>query len=432
MARIVIIGAGIGGIPMAYELKEALGSEHEIILISRGDKFNFVPSNPWLMVNWRSRQEVEFTVTDYIEKTGVKFICTGVKKLQPQENRLILFDDSELSYDYLIIATGPKLAFDEIEGMGPELYSHSVCTAEHATKAAVGWQKLLANPGAAVVGAAQGASCFGPAYETALIMDTDLKTHGLREQVPLTFVTSEPYLGHLGLGGVGESAKLLEEEFRRRQIKWICNAKITKIEATHVLVDEYNSDGSIKQQHTIASSFNMILPAFKGIDAFAGIEGLVNPRGFIITDKHQANPKYPNIYALGVCVAIPPVEATIVPTGAPKTGYMIESMVTAIASNLKAVLNGEEQHTQATLNTVCFADFGDGGTAFVAIPQFKPRQYDWFYEGKLVHYAKVAFEKYYTYKVKHGVSEPFYEKFIMKMLGIMKTRDDDQTKEHNS
>lgn len=97
----------------------------------------------------------------------------------------------------------------------------------------------------------------------------------------------------------------------------------------------------------------MILPSFKGIDAFANIEGLVNPKGFIIVDKHQANPKYPNIYSLGVCVAIPPVEKTIIPTGAPKTGYMIESMVTAIASNLKAVLNGEEQHTQATCCMFC-------------------------------------------------------------------------------
>ncbi|AJI57558.1 pyridine nucleotide-disulfide oxidoreductase family protein [Francisella philomiragia] len=428
MARIVIIGAGIGGIPMAYELKEAIGNDHEIILISKGDKFNFVPSNPWVMVNWRSREDVEFTISNYIEKAGINFVSDGVKKLYPDENKLVLFNDKEITYDYLIIATGPKLAFDEIEGMGPDLYSHSVCTVDHATKAASNWDKVLKKPGPVVVGAAQGASCFGPAYETALIMDTDLRKHNIREQTPITFVTSEPYLGHLGLAGVGDSPKLLEEEFKKRNISWICNAKITKIDAENIYVDEYDDNGSIKQQHTIRSIFNMILPSFKGIDAFASIEGLVNPKGFIIVDKHQANPKYPNIYSLGVCVAIPPVEKTIIPTGAPKTGYMIESMVTAIASNLKAVLNGEEQHTQATLNAVCFADFGDGGVAFAAIPQFKPREHDWYYEGKLVHYAKVAFEKYYTYKVKHGVSEPFFEKIMMRMLGISKVKDDEISK----
>ena len=73
----------------------------------------------------------------------------------------------------------------------------------------------------------------------------------------------------------------------------------------------------------------MMLPAFKGVDAVANVEGLCNPRGFVIVDEYQRNPKFNNIYAAGVCIAIPPVEATPVPTGAPKTGYMIESMVTA-------------------------------------------------------------------------------------------------------
>lgn len=146
MARIVIIGAGIGGIPMAYELKEAIGNDHEIILISKGDKFNFVPSNPWVMVNWRSREDVEFTISNYIEKAGINFVSDGVKKLYPDENKLVLFNDKEITYDYLIIATGPKLAFDEIEGMGPDLYSHSVCTVDHATKAASDWIKYSKTP----------------------------------------------------------------------------------------------------------------------------------------------------------------------------------------------------------------------------------------------------------------------------------------------
>ncbi|AFJ44164.1 Sulfide-quinone reductase [Francisella orientalis] len=390
---------------MAYELKEAIDNDHEIILISKGDKFNFVPSNPWVMVNWRSREDVEFTISNYIKKAGINFVSDGVKKLYPDENKLVLFNDKEITYDYLIIATGPKLAFDEIEGMGPDLYSHSVCTVDHATKAASDRDKVLKNLGPVVVGAAQGASCFGPAYETALIMDTDLRKHNIREQTPITFITSEPYLGHLGLAGVGDSPKLLEEEFKKQNINWVCNAKITKIDAENIYVDEYDNNGSIKQQHIIRSIFNMILPSFKGFDAFANIEGLVNPRGFIIVDKHQANPKYPNIYSLGVCVAIPPVEKTIIPTG-----YMIESMVTAIASNLKAVLNGEEQHTQATLNALCFADFGDGGVAFAAIPQFKPREHDWYYEGKLVHYAKVAFEKYYNIKLSMVLVNHFLKK----------------------
>ena len=83
-----------------------------------------------------------------------------------------------------------------------------------------------------------------------------------------------------------------------------------------------------------SSAHSMILPAFTGIEAVMGVDGLSNPRGFIIVDEHQRNPTYPDIYAVGVCVAIPPVGPTPLPVGVPKTGYMIESMVTATVPNM--------------------------------------------------------------------------------------------------
>ena len=83
-------------------------------------------------------------------------------------------------------------------------------------------------PGPIVVGAVQGASCFGPAYEFAFILDTELRRRSIRDHVPMTFVTSEPYIGHLGLDGVGDTKGLLESEMRDRHIKWITNARIHK------------------------------------------------------------------------------------------------------------------------------------------------------------------------------------------------------------
>jgi sulfide:quinone oxidoreductase len=166
----------------------------------------------------------------------------------------------------------------------------------------------------------------------------------------------------------------------------------------------------------------MMLPAFKGIDAVYGIEGLTNPRGFILIDEHQRNPRYRNIFSVGVCVAIPPVEQTPVPTGAPKTGYMIESMVTAAAHNIREVLDGGQPTHRATWNAVCLADFGDTGVAFVALPQIPPRNVNWFAEGKWVHLAKVAFEKYFLRKMKKGTTEPLYEKIVLSAMGIKKLK----------
>ena len=162
----------------------------------------------------------------------------------------------------------------------------------------------------------------------------------------------------------------------------------------------------------------MMLPAFKGVDPVAAVEGLCNPRGFVLIDEFQRSKKHRNIFAAGVCVAIPPVEATPVPTGAPKTGYMIETMVTAIVHNIAADIAGRPADAEATWNAICLADMGDTGMAFVALPQIPPRNVNWFKKGKWVHLAKIAFEKYFLYKMKNGNSDPIYEKYVMRILGI--------------
>ncbi len=420
MAHIVVLGAGIGGMTMAYEMREQARAQDQVTVISNHSFFQFTPSNPWVAVNWRGKDDITLPVAPYLEKKGIRFIAVGAKRVHPERNEIELADGGIVAYDYLIIATGPKLAFDEVEGLGPQGHTQSVCHVDHAVEAGRAWDKFVQEPGPIVVGAVQGASCYGPAYEFAMIMDTDLRKRRIRSKVPMTFVTAEPYIGHLGLGGVGDSKGLMESAMRHRHIKWICNAKVTKVEAGKMFVAEHNEDGTVKKEHELPFKYSMMLPAFKGIDAVFGIEGLTNPRGFIVADPFQRNPKFPNVYSVGVCVAIPPVEATPVPTGTPKTGYMIESMVTATAHNIRNMLDGKEPDRKATWNAVCLADFGDTGAAFVALPQIPPRNVNWFKEGKWVHLAKVAFEKYFLRKMKKGTTEPIYEKYVLGVLGIKK------------
>ena len=423
MAHIVILGAGIGGMPMAFEMREHARSEDRITVISDTPTFHFMPSNPWVAVNWRTRRDIELPIEPILKKKKIDFIPVGAKRVHPQENRIELDDGRSIAYDYLVIATGPKLAFDEVEGLGPNGHTQSVCHVDHAVTSNENWQTFLKDPGPIVVGAVQGASCYGPAYEFAMIMETDLRRRKLRDRVPMTYVTAEPYIGHLGLGGVGDSRGMIESAFRDKHIKWICNAKVTKIEADKMFVTEVNEDGIEKKQHELPFKYSMMLPAFKGVDAVFGIEGLTNPRGFILIDEYQRNPKFQNVFSVGVCVAIPPVEATPVPTGTPKTGYMIESMVTAAAYNIRALLDDHEPDKKATWNAICLADFGDTGIAFAAMPQIPPRNVNWFSEGKWVHLAKVAFEKYFLMKMKNGTSEPFYEGLLLKTIGIKKLKD---------
>ncbi|MDO8769766.1 MAG: FAD/NAD(P)-binding oxidoreductase [Burkholderiaceae bacterium] len=428
MAHIVIMGAGIGGMPAAYELRELLGKEHRITVVNSTDYFQFVPSNPWLAVGWREREQITLPIAPYLERKDIAFIARAVTQIDAPANRLTLDGGATLNYDYLVITTGPKLAFNEVPGAGPLTsggggFTHSVCSVDHAQEFFADYQKFLDNPGPVVIGAMPGASCFGPAYEFAFILDTDLRKRKLRNKVPITYVTSEPYIGHLGLGGVGDSKSMLESELRSRDMKWITNARTTRVEEGKMFVTQLDELGNVYKEHELDFKLSMMLPAFKGVDAVAAVPHLCNPRGMVLIDEFQRSKAYRNIFSAGVCVAIPPVEVTPVPTGTPKTGYMIESMVGAIAHNIADELAGKPAEAKGTWNAICLADMGDTGAAFVALPQIPPRNVNWFKKGKWVHLAKIAFEKYFMRKIKTGNSEPVYEKYVLKLLGIVRLKD---------
>ncbi|MDP1630483.1 MAG: FAD-dependent oxidoreductase [Caulobacter sp.] len=420
---IVVLGAGLGGTVAAFEIKATVGDKADVTVVSLGDTFHFVPSNPWVAVHWRKREAIEVKLPPVMKKRGIGFTPVGAKRVHPAENRIELNDGESLAYDYLVIATGPDLAFDEIEGLGPTPgFTQSICHVDHAVQAAAAFDEFVKNPGPIVVGAVQGASCFGPAYEFAMILDTELRRRKIRDKVPMTFVTSEPYIGHLGLDGVGDTKGLLESEMRNRHIKWVTNARVKKITDGVMDIEEVADDGSVKATQSLPFAYSMMLPGFRGVGAVMGIEGLTNPRGFIIADKNQRNPTFPNVFSLGVCVAIAPTGKTPVPVGVPKTGFMIESMVTAVAHNLRALINGEAADSQATWNAICLADFGDGGVIFIAQPQIPPRNVNWAAEGGWVHLAKVGFEKFFLGKIRRGESETFYEKLTLDLIGAHKLK----------
>ncbi|MBC8493612.1 MAG: FAD-dependent oxidoreductase [Candidatus Thioglobus sp.] len=422
MAHVVVIGASTGGLPFAYDIKKTLGKSHKVTVISNNPNFNFIPSNPWLAVGWRSEDDISFELAPRLKRKDINLIVGEATEIKPDDNQ-VMVGDQVVDYDYLVLATGPKLAFDEVEGLGPDGHSVSICTTAHAKVASDEWEAFCENGGGPiVVGAVQGASCFGPAYEFATIMDTDLKKRGIRDKCPITFVTAEPYIGHLGLGGVGDSKGLLESEFRHRHIKWITNAKVASVTADTVTVEQVDDNGATIKTHEVATMHTMMLPAFKGVDAVANLANVdaryVNPRGFVMINDYQQSPIKDNIFSLGVNIAIPPVEATPVMCGTPKTGYMIESMVTAIVHNIEEMIAGEKPTHHPTWNAVCIADMGDTGAAFVAMPQIPPRNVTWAKKGKMMHLAKIAFEKFFIRNMKTGNSEPAYQKYIFKMLGI--------------
>jgi sulfide:quinone oxidoreductase len=408
--------------PAAYEMREKLRPGDKLTVISNNPKHHFTPSNPWVAVDWRKRGDIEVDIARPAGEEEGRFHPVGAKRVHPDKNQIELDDGRSIDYDYLVIATGPKLAFDESRAWGRNGHTHSICHVDHAVEAEQAWQEFVKDPGPIVVGAVQGLLLrpglrvrHDHGYRPAPAQDPRQGADDLRHRRALHRPPRPRRRRRL--------QGLIESVMRERHIKWICNAKTTKVEAGKMYVTEHDEDGTPKKEHVLDFKYSMMLPAFKGIDAVIGIEGLANPRGFILIDAFQRNPKFKNIYSVGVCVAIPPVEATPVPTGAPKTGYMIESMVTATVHQHPRSARRQGADHKATWNAVCLADFGDNGAAFVALPQIPPRNVNWFSKGKWVHLAKIAFEKYFMRKIKKGTSEHIFEKMVLNAMGIMKLKD---------
>ncbi len=414
MARVVVIGAGLGGLPAAYELRHALPHEHKITLISNQPKFTFVPSLPWVGLGLKSLNLIQLDLAEIVPRHGIELILDTVTAIDPKSKQITLKDQT-LGYDYVVIATGPELALDALPGLGPEGgYTQSVCNPHHAVLAGEAWEKFLANPGPIVVGAAPGASCFGPAYEFAFLIHHVLKQKGLRSQVPITFITSEPYAGHLGISGMDNSRWLMRKFMADREIELMENTAISHFapDAVHL------ADGRM-----IPAKFVMVLPPFRGPRFLREAPGLTDAKGFVPVLPTYRHPDFESVYAVGVITQLKAVEQTPIPTGAPKVGLMTEEMALAVAHNIALELGVTSGlQLKPTLQAVCFADFGDTGALFLADPLLPDesghRHRALTYNGIWVAWMKAGFEKYFLMKMRLGWTIPWFERWGFRAIGL--------------
>ena len=174
---------------------------------------------------WRRAPKSRSTCTEVMTRKRINYQSQGAKRDHPKPNRVELNDGSNVSGDYLVIATGPTSPWTKSSAWSPAR-TRSMLPRRSRRAGTCGCSTGLRQKirGRIVVGAVQGASCFGPAYEFAFILDAELRERKIRDKVPMTFVTSEPYIGHLGLDGVGDTKGLLEGQLREHHIKWITSA----------------------------------------------------------------------------------------------------------------------------------------------------------------------------------------------------------------
>jgi len=393
--RIVVVGSSFAGYTGALELHHLLGDNHDIIVIAKSADFVFIPSLIWFPFGLREKKDIAFDVRPIYAKRNIQFIeaeATGFDLA----NRKVLTSAGPIDYDFLLIATGPKVDFESVPGLGPGKNSWSICNIEHATKTRQAWQDFIQDPGPIIIGASQGAACFGAAYEFMFNVRYQLKKQRLLEKAPITFVTAEPFLGHFGIGGFGNAKKMSEMFFNMYHIQWRTDTVLKEVQPGGVLLE----NGEF-----LPSKFTMVIPRFLGVDAVRNTPGLGNANGFIEVNDGYQHLQYPEIYAAGVAVFVPPVGGSKVPCGVPKTGYPSEVMAKTAAFNIATDVEGKSEHRSmpfSMIHAYCIMDTGDMGMMILGDHMLGARHLEFIIPGPQAHWAKLAFEKYFMSSRSHG------------------------------
>jgi len=389
MAKVVILGAGIAGHTASAYLRKWLSKKHEVVVVSPSRFYQWIPSNIWVGVGKMKPDQVRFDLTPAYKRWGTQFKQARCMAIYPEGNsgsvkgfvRIEYTEASrkgeseDVSYDFLVNATGPKLNFEATDGLGPEKYSESVCSFAHAENA---WKSLQTciekmksgQKQTLIVGTGHAlATCQGAAFEYILNIDHELRQLGIREMADIKWISNEYELGDFGMGGAFlkkggyiTSTKIFTESFFiERDISWIKQAGVYKLEPNKIFYE--NLEGEYKEEYF---DFAMLIPAFSGhgIKAYNKSEQditteLFAPNNLMKVDADYSvkayddwtindwpstyqSSAYPNIFAQGIAFAPPhsiskPMKSkngTPIFPSPPRTGMPSGVMGKVVAQNI--------------------------------------------------------------------------------------------------
>lgn len=426
MARVAIIGAGFAGQTAAMYLGDALRTGHEVTVINRLDQFGYVPSWVWVGVGHMPVEKTLFPLEPVYRKFGVRFVHGAATQVNVDERvvtaELARGGETRVSYDYLIVATGPKLDFAGTPGLGPEEgYSQSICTATHAVAARDRYLEEVARLQKGerrrfVIGTGHpGATCQGAGFEYITNIHKDLLRRGLRGQADLLWLSNERLVGDFGVGGVSArqggrivtSEEFIGAAFREYGIRSQVRTGVLEVGEDTISWEDY--DGNAGET---GFDFSMLIPRFLGQPiAFVNAAGddvsgdIVAPTGLIKVDAVYGlpyeelvnrpdawpsvyqNPAHPEIFAAGIAFAPPgPISIPHVnPNGvaitaaAPRTGMVSGIIGRVVALNVIDLIQGRPMshgERMTEMYTACIASMGDslwdGSAAAIMIHPIVP------------------------------------------------------------
>jgi sulfide:quinone oxidoreductase len=377
---LLILGGGIGGIVAASRLRRALSREHRIVLVEQASTHLFQPSLLWLMLGLRAPQQISRPYTA-LARRGIELVRGKVGRIDPAR-RAVTVDGKELSADYLIIALGAELAPEIVPGLaeaGHNLYSLAGAEAIRDARLALTQGRL------AVLVSAMPFKCPAAPYEAAMLLEWDYRRRGLRDQVQIDLYSPEP--GPMPVAGPEASAQV-RAMVEQKGIGYHPQEKVASVdpEARRIHFESGTS-----------ADFNLLVyvPPHRAPEVVRAA-GLCGDSGWVAVDRATLATPFPGVYAIGDVAGIP----LAIGKPLPKAGVLAHGQAEVVAHNIAAEITGAGTMTQFQGEGACFIEAGDGQAGYGSgnfyaepAPRMKLRQ-----AGHLLHWGKVAYEKYWFYK----------------------------------
>jgi sulfide:quinone oxidoreductase len=391
--HVVVAGASFAGLGAAYTLRERLRPEDRVTVIAPNESFVFAPSLVWAALG-RSNASSRFALEPALRRKNIEFIHSGVREVDAAGHTLRT-DSDQVSYEKLVIATGGRPDTSAIPGLAGEFRAASWIVNENSAMEARNVLRQLFNqPGPLVIGAAQGASYISAAYELALALDAALRREGLRERVPITFVTAEPFLGHLGFGQTAARDRL-QKLFSRRNIETRVGVEIKQVQADGV---------KLSNCETVVADAIVVMPPLTGAVEIWKSSGLTDETGMIKVTPQYRHLEHPDIYASGVASYF---SEPIQPLGyahPPHTGYLSLRSGVLAGENVAASLDCGEAPERVLPRTIDVRVL-DGGTVGLVL---RSRGDETLHNRAMVlpgwagHRLKGAIERYLVWQLRTG------------------------------
>ncbi len=338
--RVVVLGAGFGGLELSSILSESIGNDLDLTLIDQNDSFYFGFSKLDVMFGYKTPEAVKISYGN-INKTGVRFCQEKIEAIDPV-NKVVTTDKGIHKADVLVIALGANYDVSATPGLaeyGNEYYSFQ--GAEKLSKLIPSFKK-----GHAIVGVCGAPFKCPPApSEAALMLHDYLAAASLRDACTISLVI--PF--GTPIPPSPESSKALMKAFEERNIRFIPQHKISSLQPNTAILD----DGT-------TLSFDLFLGIPKHVAPDVVLQSGITENGWIPVDRQNLKTKFENVYAIGDVTSV----------GTPKAGVFAEGAAKIAAASIIAAFKGKQNDQPYTGAGSCYIEFGKGEVARVDVDFF--------------------------------------------------------------